>query len=293
MEQDPIPQQFNSLPDNSSEIPMGAFEAGDIVLPASGSPKKGRKGLVFLILVFVLVLGGGGYLYFSSSFRYSGDIRESFNKYANFLLYGKESTEDMNAEYSFTEDYYVIQQINDRDHFADFISKSNSLRDAVNKHIETLESNKNNDIIVQWNILIKKSQFVEVYYAKDFLGYSSIESYYVENGAEKTKEFVVNYYTNNYKENDYLNSLIDYNTQRGNAVVERLEIFNSLGCISKVEDLACFEQRANDEQKASADALYATFRENNVEYLKYESFYDDFIASIFVLNDILNGGENE
>ena len=82
---------------------------GDIILAGGENTKKSRKGLfiglaavaVLLIigLFALLTMNGGGGVDVSTS------AKESFNAYANYLLYGEESTAKIEDTYSYDEVY--------------------------------------------------------------------------------------------------------------------------------------------------------------------------------------------
>lgn len=117
MDQNPIPQQYNS-PAGSQ---MGAFEAGDIVLPPSEPVKNNSKPKIWLlVLIGVLVLAGAGFLIYNTVIKSNNEnnnpqdsekvsdvaeAKQRFNVYANYLLYGKDEVNEDPKVISHLENY--------------------------------------------------------------------------------------------------------------------------------------------------------------------------------------------
>ena len=97
------PSYNNSFGGNNlgaNPTPLPPSDQGDIILtPTPGSNKKPKTALIILAVFIIIALFAGiAYLILN---RGSGgqvsqnDLKESFNSYANYVLYGKESTENL------------------------------------------------------------------------------------------------------------------------------------------------------------------------------------------------------
>lgn len=151
--------QFGQQPMMSSEMnsPINSGE-GDIYLGGNSSEKKSKKGLIIgvvIIIILAIVAGIVAILMNSGMFEKSeqqkeSDLATAYNSFANYVMYGEDSTERVNFnEIGNKVPYFETLE---RDNNGEYIEKAqkyyNKLEEAFNEYMvnnENVEAGKNGE----------------------------------------------------------------------------------------------------------------------------------------------------
>lgn len=141
--QQPILSQQSAMPPQQPIMTSPISPAtGDIVI--GGSEKKSHKGLIIGVVIAVLVIGGlAAATFLMPKNSTSTAAKEAFNKYANYLLYGEDSTSPLEGEYN-EDGIYKIDEINEGAETTEYLKKSGELLD------EFILSIKNNTGLTEY-----------------------------------------------------------------------------------------------------------------------------------------------
>ena len=243
----------NGFSSNSASFPH-AYSAGPIVSGGDGAvsrPDAGKKkrtwaiiaGVGFLILavalaVVAVVINGGRR-------EVSGNIRETFNRYANYVLYGNDSMEDV-ADYDEEKSTVLEAKITDSNYLNEavdlYTAFYNKTADETTEAISGIELGNVND----WYGYLIGRQNIKI------MDMMEMFKVFLNDGVNAAREYANGFY--NEESDNYLIQLEQsYRVTRVNDQLRLWEIYRDAGCYSsgKVEQI-CIEEVSND---ATADLL--------------------------------------
>ncbi|MBR6505959.1 hypothetical protein IKT18_03980 [Candidatus Saccharibacteria bacterium] len=266
----------------------------DIILSSSnsggGNGGKRRPLIIAMVILFVMLVAVGVLAWISSSSSFGGDygggLVESFDKYADYVLYG-ESREEPVGKYDGRYDYFFKKIVKDMD---------NEKLELVAKYQNTFGANVKSEEEGDLNVLLKEQ--------KDYLGYirqvmlkgdvelDDLVPVYVGEGRAKTKEKFESYYGDINSDNAYLQEFIDdYKTWLG-LELDYLDFYDSKGCI--IDDLlnerCLFEAETDDEQKILR-TLEGDIRAAHRKVIQSQYAVENYIENVFSINKVVNDAE--
>ena len=182
--------------------PMMPVGTGDIVLNADGEGKS-RKGLVItLIVLVVLAIGAGvGYALWQSGVFGGGgsEIKKSFNEYANYLLYGTDSGDDI-GEYKGI--YYINYFDNENINYTDDVEEAELVKNYYVGLVEKLDTfsdkvEKGGLDEVDKVFMVKYAEAAKAYFEAMqtyILDEEEIINYYIKSGYDAASMLIDKYY---------------------------------------------------------------------------------------------------
>ncbi|MBR3144213.1 hypothetical protein IKF12_03410 [Candidatus Saccharibacteria bacterium] len=232
---------------------QGVYSSGgDIVLAPSGGAKKKRWPIVVAILLFLIAIGAGVGAWFASrpqgggnggsggeSGTSSNSLKGKFNNYANYVLFGKDSTDDFNYDDISGLDPYFM-----------------TVGSGINDYLETAQ-NKYSEFSNAYYDGGGKSKIVSLavyfqYYAGSRpLTMQDIINSYVDNGYNSAVDMI----NNNYTSDVSIRSYSEYLESEKNLALTWLEVVNNAsnaGCISgKTITEGCYSVSEETEKNIS------------------------------------------
>lgn len=217
-----------------------------VQLSNAGGAKRSKKGLVIgglaaiviliVVLVVVMLMGGGK----KATNGTTGDgSHDSFLKYANYLLTGKENTNELGS-FDDSKDYTVMQKFAEKD--TAFFDKAQELWKAFYEKITTSENySETSDIagdVVYQNQLM---DFVTRYVTISEWQEDDLLKLFLEKGVDSGSAEIDNHYTNLtgtiFEEGkEYVDKMVAHSKK----ALQLLALYNSNGCIVNGEvDNAC------------------------------------------------------
>lgn len=237
----PLPQQ-----------PIMGRTGGDIVLQPE-APKKSKKPLVLIIILILVLVGAfAAYVFVNSKSGQNllgqANPATSFNRYANYLLYGEDSDKPLEEEYNDTK-VYTIEKLNGSDDANAFFDVSQQLFDNFysdfykmpinNEELKSLVDDYRGNLS-----LVKIHSNTEDIEAENFI------SYYIKNNAQNTKKLVEEKYS------PFLNSDLETVRQYGQnqseywiLTADLLKKADGQGCLTgNAFDYACVNKVMTQEE---------------------------------------------
>lgn len=256
---------------------------GDIVL--GGGQKKSKRGLIIgIILGLVLVVGVVVGVLVLPGVLKTNDNKVAFNKYANFVLYGNEDEGYRGTDYEIS---YFESQMSDIEKARAFFDKADVLWSKTDVEIS-------GDLGAEYSQQREMYEFLSVIYKRDILRRNVVTEYYIENGEEATKKYIDEYYdVSEETSNLYLRDLKETFSLWGNSIMDKIAIYDNVGCLTQFEDYGCFNDKASDEQKEKAEDLNAEYAQNNQIYVNYFSTYQTYVLVLQQVSDTLNSQERQ
>lgn len=168
----------------------------DIVLSNSGSKKKTKRGMILLIIIMTIIgivgcvyllwqngaLGGG-----NDQPRSQNELKDKYNSYINYVLWGSKSNEDISLESveSITDPYFeMIRKNNREDGFLEtYIEEAD---DKYNALVSLYQEQKDNEDI---NFAVIKS-FFQDYAGLEDLTQDELLSIYQADGEPRAREVI-------------------------------------------------------------------------------------------------------
>lgn len=288
--------------DSSQNNPFGSFSSGgvgpgafssspmmghsdDIVL-ASPPQNKSKQKITIIVLVVLIVLAlVGCVLWLIGKNRgpnVSGIGKENFYKYANYVLYEKDSTEALNAEYD-NEEYYAMEglsEMNESKRKAFLLTSENLLNDFENNlekvtdktFLDEFSSYKESFVLVKMiNTTpgLDDAGFVNQYFSLD------------ESSLDKWVENKFSDYTNSKYElvKEYGEKGIEYY----GLYVDFLDGLREEGCINaQNEFLECEDSEVAETESDLYDMRYELDETESTAI-------DKVVEGCFTISDMLNG----
>lgn len=243
--QPPTPQSIQSLPQSvpqpqspiqapqfpQTQLPAQSASpsAGDIILNAA-TPKKSKTSLAILIIALFICVGVG-VVFLIQNIKNNNNpsivnpisVQNTFNQYANYVLLGKESTEEI-KDFDINDKFAIDERSEDEE----FLEKCKELYNLFSENFVNSDKAKETILSLQstdeyYDFLIEKEKLSKI-------NEDELFQIYVNDGKEASDEYVRKYYT----EEKYLNyltrSLIRYNQEYMETIVQEWQIYDNAGC---------------------------------------------------------------
>lgn len=245
-----------SYPNSASGVGSGGqpqqpvFGAGGMQTPISSGvgdimlapEKKSHKGVIIALILAVLIIGGLFVVMFlmpksGGNINASEDIKLAFNRYANYLLYGKESDAEIKGEYN-ADNIYYIDEMRNKD--SEVVAKYFETANGLLSDFESLVGNTNNDLMTVVNDYRADFELVRLTFGKIYIDDQELVNEVMNNNLEATKVWINNKYSylvnSNYDNvKQYAKAEVDYYE----AYADYLEKLKSGGCLSIEEGITC------------------------------------------------------
>lgn len=269
---------------------------GDIVIGDTGKKRKkwwvigGIAGLVLVIIIIVIVLLSGGLLNWKGVF--SGGLKSSFNKFANYVVNGTDSVDDIGEKYSVSNSYYfVTNQKTEEEQKLLYNDTSELLREFVNTYLNANKSEIKQEELLTSSIEDEDQllEFMKVVYTKKPISNADITSLYVEKGSGVKSDELDQYYDfTGLKENKYASGFQSVLDSYISSWIAILGTYQSSGCLDKYIDYVCVNNIADEAVVAKIESYDEEMRNAMSDLQFYYGRTDDFVANVFIINALLN-----
>lgn len=236
---------MSSAPQNF--VPTISSGPGDINI---GGEKKSRKWLVIVVIVLLLAAVVGGVFALWKSGAFGGgsgssgsggggqvsNTQTAFNKYANYLLEGQESTNEI-TYFNVTDTYYIDENYNN----TEYLDRLLSLR---NDFVASASANDG----LAFSSIDDEVELLKTYSAGSAIDLNTLSERYASGGADAAKTYIKDAYLVSEDESSFITMLHEYDVARNTARVEQWDYFNAMGCIvNGTSDQTCIENTSNGE----------------------------------------------
>lgn len=267
-----------------------ASGTGDIVLQPE-TPQKSKKPLILVILIILLLIGAF-VAYFvatsnnnNSQISVSTDTKTSFNRYANYLLYGEDSDNALEGEYDGENSYTLYDKINSNDEQG-FFEKTQSLLEefgdgfhktnSINEELQSLVDN-----------YIGNFEIFKHHELNGDIDFNTLGKQYVDNGFESTKSWITSYYS------DLVNSEYNNAKQYGENQTNYWKLTADL--LQKADNNGCLQNGAfeadclNNSVSEEANTELSKYKENILNSLNVAE--SSIVKNCWEISKMLNGSE--
>lgn len=283
--------QFSTQPQFPMRPQVVASGTGDVVL-GGVEPKKSKRGLIVVIVLCLMISVAGlvAYVFNRNTNRDTGSVqtlagnyREAFNEYANYILYGKDSLNDIENSYQ-PDVFYAIWQAADEKDEA-FFSRSRTLFDNV---VKQLGNSGGNIDLVLFNSYASIFDFYYLYNTVPKVSSADILEKYLQSGKEATSEYINSSYKI-FEESSDLAQLYGQNQKEIDLLtLDQVDAAYSNGCIeNSAINQSCFDSLGTDilEQKTSLI--------QKVQSITYDASRDVVLNCFVIVNDIYYSGKEQ
>ena len=219
--QSPIQPQttpyISQPPSHFSQRPISS-DMSDVTL-SPPQPKSSKKTpfIILIILLIITAIGIGGYFLFNKTSQNSS-LTQSFNIYANNLLFGEEKTdpiEDFNPE----EVFYIDYNYSDIDYL-------NTLFDNYDQFSSQIKSNNYDKISSDTlNTIKEQISFLVEYNEMRPIDTGALYEEYLSNGTEAAISLAEEYYTTKDTDSDLIKTLKEYEKK---VAIENIKYWNTM-----------------------------------------------------------------
>lgn len=229
---------------------------GDIIISSSDGSRGGKRRwpIVVAILLFLVAIGAGvGALMIGKP---SGDnplLKVSFNEYANYVMYGKTSS-DIFDIHGIDDAYYFEIVVWNKDY--DELEKIAEYQNAFGSKIED-----NNTLKTMYDEQVNYLDFIKQILLKDDVSWIDLMPVYKESGRVAVKSMYNGYYGSSYEET-LIKEFIDEYHAWLDGQLDLFDYYNQSGCFSndylddeclfsliEEEDLQKFQELKDDVAK--------------------------------------------
>lgn len=286
-----------NVPVGGNMVPTPSV-TGDIVL--STEPKKKKTGIiVLLILVVLAIVTGVGYVIWTNVSGGGGGktapvgVKEAFNRYANYFVYGEESTEPIGAEsFDAVEESYFEEQTKtlSAERVEYFDNTETYFKNFYDVYSKTLsdDQDQGKDVLAMLDDYGERLNLVADYYKGNDVTRPMVVEEYVSNG-ESSAKTLINDTLARYKDIGDIYGMNYYNValERANEMLDLVKIYESNGCIKEGSlDYDC----AFAIQGQEIDALKLSISDGYYDMMAIirNSIYD-LQSGIFSFDELING----
>lgn len=277
VQQAPI-QPTPQLPQQFPEQPLQPISSGqgDIIL-ASPQSKKSKKWLIFVVVILLTIIaivvvflllnrtkGTDGYESTATT------TREKFNDYVNYVLFGKNSIEDIRLENGNLYNQPPYYSKIGKDELETY------LKNAENKYNSLVNAYFEGEGELSFNAM---SSLFQLYPQVVLIDEDAIISQYVSNGLEPTKEFINDYYAVSGSDN-YLSYYIENARALSLLQLQLINEANLSGCMVD-------GQLKNNCYSPSDDVRKELFQYDFATDSAFQTLYSSAMNSIIDLYDEL------
>ena len=250
--------QFSTQPQFPMRPQVVVSGTGDVVL-GGVEPKKSKRGLIVVIVLCLMisVVGLVAYVFNRNTNRDTGSVqtlagnyREAFNEYANYILYGKDSLNDIENSYQ-PDVFYAIWQAADEKDEA-FFDKSKVLFGNITNQLQKQE---NSIDFIAFNDYANTFDFYYLYNTVPKISSADILEKYLQNGKEAVSEYINSSYEAFEESSDLAQSYGRGQKEIDLLTLDQIDIAHANGCIENgAINQSCFnslEMKDISERKTS------------------------------------------
>lgn len=204
---------------------------GDVVLPVQ--KKKNRLPLIIAIVAVVLIAGVGILIWALALNRSAptvANLQTVYNRYANYLIYGEDSTKNLEGEYDRYGIYALHDALNNEDR-----AYFNKLNELLNNYFNMAGKMEiSNLTLIQANTgIASAASFVVPYGKKGVLGSEDLLKLVVEKGSLEDVNTAIEEFYKEYAEDSstLFPSYYDYITEANKGEAEIIYAYKDAGCI--------------------------------------------------------------
>ncbi|MDO4742221.1 MAG: hypothetical protein Q4A79_02495, partial [Candidatus Saccharibacteria bacterium] len=275
---------------------VGAFSSGvgfNGAVPSGRS--RGKRGLL-IILIIALAMGVGVLIFVVLRMNFGGktiaSAEESFNRFANYVISGEESTMPIEGEFDLGESYYFMsEQINKEAQATIYKKTGELLEGAVSSFNKVKEEGSVALSLLQSELLSMNQmlELMEIVYLKEEISGKKIIDEYVEKGRAGAIQALDNYYDyRGIKDNPYVNDFKATYEKWVDLRVSYEDVFSQYGCFKNgVQDLICLKNNGGEKIASGAqDSLEEAWK----LYEKLNYYYNldtNFVLGVYRVNDLI------
>ncbi|MCQ2570848.1 MAG: hypothetical protein MJ154_01185 [Candidatus Saccharibacteria bacterium] len=223
--------------------------------------------VVLIAVVFINILS-------SNSSKLSASFSEKFYSFAQYFLYETESKEAPKKKESISDTYSIYTKRRSDNEYYDKLKQKyedfySEYKEGGNQYLD--------EVMLDYN-----RYFWLVYNNRNVspLARATIGDYYIENGHDKTVEYIDNYYKENFKgDNDFIEALKGIYKSRDYLYVEKYDMYAQSSCIDiHTNDPKTYYETHNECMAAKAtDDARAELAKNEEEYENIASSADTYL----------------
>lgn len=282
-----------------SSQPTVTSGSGDIILDSGGGKSKGKIILAVIGVIVLIVVIVIAFMYGSSFMgaQKNSELRVKFNRYANYVLYGEESDEEIDSDLYLNYDYYFSNNDLDDEGRREMYDRVDELFSAFLEEyegIDNLETITDDEGLLEERVESEKQllDFIRVVYIKDYLNSYDVYGMYIFDGREAALSDAKSYYEfPDMEDNQYVIDFVeDYDYWVDNTI-KMLDLYNNNGCIyENTIDHGCMNGKSDEVLNELSEVKEAVLDgEEYVEY--YYGLSNDYILNMFVINALMNDGD--
>lgn len=218
------------------------------------------------------------------------DVKNSFYKFANYVLSGEDSSAAITEEYDATDRYYFLANQNTSENQSRLYADTGKLLKDFKGKYDKLPAgafgDKSQGIEQNVNDVASLFDFMELVYTKKRLFKPDIRDMYLENGYDGAYNEALAYYGGlNDSENSYVAGFSELFKMWVKDQLDILEDYNKNGCIvDKTVNLQCVYDKV---QNAEGEKVESEF-DRQGELNRYYNLDANFIVDIFIINALMN-----
>ena len=260
----------------------------------SAAEKKPKKWLIAVIVVVAVAVLAGivalAILKKSGGSSTVDDVKNSFYKFANYVLSGEDNSAAITASYNVGDDYYfLVNQNTPENQKKLYANTSKLLKDFKGKYDKLPAGafgDKSQEIGQNVDDIVSLFDFMEIVYTKKRLFKLDIRDMYLENGYDGAYNEALAYYGGlNDSENSYIAGFSELFKMWVKDQLDILEDYNKKGCIvDKTVNLQCVYDKV---QNAEGEKVESGFNRQG-ELNSYYNMNANFIVDIFMVNALMN-----
>lgn len=277
-------------------VSSGSAETGDIVLQtAESSGQRKRWVVVLAIIAAAILLGVIVWLVFGSAFGNNASVsmKNSFNRFANYVVSGVEDDKDISTEYDPSEGYYFLTHQTTSEEQAELYNNTGVLLNNFMKDYRAGRGNiEETDLLgAAVNDESQLMNFMSIVYTKQLPTRSYIEDTYLESGSAAALQELLRYYDFSQVDgNSYAEEFsVDYENWVS-AQIANFDIYRDNDClVDGTASLYCIRQKGDADLNETLSASNDAIKEARATLSGYFGFSNSFVANAFVINDLLNG----
>ena len=229
-------------------------------------PRKSHKRLIFIIVAIIIAIAIALSLFFIFSTlpqKANNNPRVTFNRFANYLLYGNDSDNDINEGYSLSLYYYGDDKNTDKKAYLKnvrdkFINFHNAYNNSEHTHPDM------NTTIEEYEYNLTLLYYFE---EKPLLSSSRILSYYLENKAEARNRIFSEYPNPETDLGESVNSFVRDYRNDSYLLLDTITALDEKGCVD--HDTEMFSPNCiNDEKHLKLTTYDANIREKNNQIIQ-------------------------
>lgn len=281
--------QFSTQPQFPMRPQVVASGTGDVVL-GGVEPKKSKRGLIagIIVVFFVFILAGFAVYYHvdnnvATVQTNAKSYREAFNEYANYILYGKESVNDIVEPVGNTT-YYAVWSAADEKN-VDFFNEAEDLLEIFKNwqerpHDELLES-----LIDRYSDVF---DFYYLYSVEPVVSSDRIMELYIDSGKDVATEYIKRNYKA-FEESSKLAQTYAFDQEKIDlSILEQIDVAYANGCIeNNVFNQECLNVLNMDFSEQRRAAI------EDVQNIVYSAGHDIVFDCFTFADEIYNSKEEQ